>query len=442
MRRWGRTLSAVALLAGAAVVPACGGPGNLTEIANNLQSELMSMPGVTDAWVYHDQSYAEGIVFTVAVDVPDATRSQLVAVADRIAETPISLVSNYIEDVEFWVTPDKPVTVRRQSHLDSAQIANDAERLRMIAAHTDGRIDWFRDDDDANQLAVTDSHTAGSDLLDTVRRTAGDTGLTLTVSPASPSPRTPRMRVSFPLTAESRNSVGQFLDTVPVDVFGVRIDDGGVRVLQAMVPADPAVAEQKLSAVIQESKAVTAGPMWLAWYVPSALGGVPMFGGVVEVHDCSVTAAAIHQASLRSEHQPGPSLQDRLQSMIDTCAAPAQIGAAAAVPSTGQPNSDSASASAPTTLVDRQAPDRARVPDAVAVAVAPAPSGSTAHRTSPAGAMPPLPGRTAAVPPRPAAAVNPGAPQPDSGPAVTTGGSPHPATAPHRPTSRSARPGR
>ncbi|PND54465.1 hypothetical protein CRM90_27905 [Mycobacterium sp. ENV421] len=294
----GRALSALALLAGAAAVPGCGGPGNLTQIANNLQSALVSMPGVTDAWVYHDESYADGIAFNVAVDVPDATRSQLVAVANRIAETRISLVSNYIEDVEFWVTPDQPVTVRRQSHIDPAQMADDAERLRVIAAHTDGRIDWFRDDAAANQLAVTDSRTPRSDLLETVRRTAGDTGVTLTVSPASPSPRTPRMRVSFPLSAERRNSIEQFLETVPVDVFGVRIADGGVRALQVMVPADPAVAEQRLSTVIHESRAAAAGPMWLAWYVPSALGGVPMFGGLVEVHDCSVAATEIRQASL------------------------------------------------------------------------------------------------------------------------------------------------
>ncbi|MCV7018413.1 hypothetical protein [Mycolicibacterium aichiense] len=440
----GRTLSALALLAGAAVVPGCGAPGNLTEIANSLQSALISMPGVTDAWVYHDQSYADGIVFTVAVDVPDATPPQLVAVANRIAETRISLVSNYIEDVEFWVTPDKPVTVRRQSHLDSAQIADDAERLRVIAAHTDGRIDWFRDDDDANQLAITDSHTPGSDLLDIVRRTAGDTGLTMTVSPASPSPSTPRMRVTFPMSAGDRHSVEQFLDVVPVDVFGVRIDDGGVRVLQAMVPADPAVAEQKLSTVIQESRAAAAGPMWLAWYVPSALGGVPMFGGVVEVHDCSVAAAAIHQASLRSEHQPDHSLQDRLQSLIDTCTPPEHISTDVTAPSIPQPVFPS-SPTPPTTSVDRQAPDRLRVVDAVAIAVAvePAPSGTTPGHTSPAAVVrPPLPARTAAAAPHPAAAVNPGAPQPHSGPAVTAGGSPRPATAPHRSASRSARPGR
>ncbi|MBI3690710.1 MAG: hypothetical protein HY239_08670, partial [Mycolicibacterium aromaticivorans] len=409
-------------------MPGCGGPGNLTEIANSLQSALMSMPGVTDAWVYHDQSYAEGIVFTVAVDVPDATRPQLVAVANRIAETRISLVSNYVEDVEFWVTPDKPVTVRRQSLVDPVQIADDAERLRVIAAHTDGRIDWFRDEDDANQLTVTDSHTPGSDLLDTVRRTAGDTGLTMTVSPASPSPRTPRMRVSFPLSAEDRHSVEHFLDTVPVDVFGVRIDDGGVRVLQAMVPADPAVAEQKLATVIQESRAAATGPMWLAWYVPSALGGVPMFGGVVDVHNCSVAAAAIHQASLRSKHQESHSLQDRLQSMIDTCAAPEQISADVAAPSIQQP----VSPSLPTPLVQRQAPDPARIPDVVTVPVTDraAPSGTTAGRTSPAGTVrPPLPARTGSVIPRPASAVNPGAPQPDTGPAITAGGSPRPATA-------------
>ncbi|QEN15001.1 hypothetical protein ACRDU6_22020 [Mycolicibacterium sp. ELW1] len=441
MRRWGRTFSAVALLAGAAVIPGCGGPGNLTEIANNLQSELMSMPGVTDAWVYHDQSYADGIVFTVAVDVPDATRPQLVAVASRIAETRISLVSNYIEDVEFWVTPDKPVTVRRQSHVDPAQIADDADRLRVIAAHTDGRIDWFRDDADANQLTVTDSHTPGSDLLDTVRGTAGDTGLTMTVSPSSPSPRTPRMRVSFPLSAEDQNSVEQFLDTVPVDVFGVRIDHGGVSVLQAMVPADPAVAEQKLSTVIQESRAAAAGPMWLAWYIPSAVGGVPMFGGVVDVHDCSVAAAAIHQASLRSEPQETHSLQDRLQSMIDTCAAPEQVSADVAAPPIQQPGYPSP----PTPLVQRQVPDRVRIPESVAVAVADraAPSGTTAGRSSPAGAVrPPLPPRTGSTVPRPASAVNPGVPQPDTGPAITAGGPPRPATAPHRLTSRSARPGR
>ncbi|KDE97922.1 hypothetical protein Y900_002945 [Mycolicibacterium aromaticivorans JS19b1 = JCM 16368] len=438
MRRWGRTLSAVALLAGAAAVPSCGGPGNVIEIANNLQSALMSMPGVTDAWVYHDRSYAEGIVFTVAVDVPDATRPQLVAVANRIAETRLSHVSNYIEDVEFWVTPDKPVTVRRQSHLDPAQIADDTERLRVIAAHTDGRIDWFRDDDDVNQLSVTDSRTPGSDLLDTVRRTAGDTGLTLTVSPASPSPRTPRMRVSFPLSVEDRNSVEQFLDTVPVDVFGVRIDDGGVRVLQAMVPADPAVAEQELSTVIRQRRAAAAGPMWLAWYVPSALGGVPMFGGVVDVYECSAAAAAIHQVSLRSG-QDSYTLQDRLQSMIDTCAAPEQISTDVAVPPIQQP----AFPSPPTLFVQNEVSDPVQIPAAVAIADRVASSGTTPGRSSPAGTVrPPWPARTGTAAPHPAAAVNPGAPQPDSGPAVTAGGSPRPATTPHRSTSRSAGPGR
>ncbi len=262
--------------------------------------------------MYHDESYAEGVVFTVVVDVPTATRTQLIAVADRIAATRISQISNYTEDVEFWVTPNKPVTVRRESTIDPVQMADDAERIRTIAAHTDGRVDWFRDDDGDTRLSVTESHTPGSDLLSTVRRTVDDGDVTMTVSPAAPSSLTPpRMRVSFPLSEQAHTLIERFVDTVPVDIFGMRIDNDGLRVLQAMVPADPAVAEQELSTVIRESRPVSAGPMWLAWYVPSALGGVPMFGGLVQVRDCSTATAQIRQASLRSNDEEGSSLQTR-----------------------------------------------------------------------------------------------------------------------------------
>ncbi|MCV7219003.1 hypothetical protein H7J51_27460 [Mycobacterium crocinum] len=432
MRRIRRTISALTLLAGAAVASGCGGPGNLAHVANNLQSALISMPGVADAWVYHDESYAEGVVFTVVVDVPTATRSQLIAVADRIAGTRISQISNYTEDVEFWVTPNKPVTVRRESTIDPVQMADDAERIRTIAAHTDGRVDWFRDDDGDTRLSVTESHTPGSDLLSTVRRTVGDGDVTMTVSPAAPSPLTPRMRVSFPLSQQAHTSIERFVDTVPVDVFGMRIDNNGLRVLQAMVPADPAVAEQELSTVIRESRAVSAGPMWLAWYVPSALGGVPMFGGLVEVRDCST--ARIHQASLRSNDEEGISLQARLQSMIDTCAMPEQVAT-----EVGQPQVDTGvSPSPPTPLARRQTPASARTVILPAIADLRTSAGNTASHTSPAHAVRrPLP---ASAPP-PAAAVTAIAPA-GSGPVSTPGGSPHPATAPHRSTTRTARLGR
>ena len=434
MRRIRRTISALTLLAGAAVASGCGGPGNLAHVANNLQSALISMPGVADAWVYHDESYAEGVVFTVVVDVPTATRSQLIAVADRIAATSISQISNYTEDVEFWVTPNKPVTVRRESTIDPVQMADDAERIRAIAAHTDGRVDWFRDDDGDTRLSVTESHTPGSDLLSTVRRTVGDGDVTMTVSPAAPSSLTPRMRVSFPLSEQAHTSIERFVDTVPVDVFGMRIDNDGLRVLQAMVPADPAVAEQELSTVIREGRAVSAGPMWLAWYVPSALGGVPMFGGLVQVRDCSTATAQIRQASLRSNDEEGSSLQTRLQSMIDTCAMPEQVATEVGPPQV----STGVSPSPPTPLARRQTPASVRTVTLPAVADLRASAGNTGSHTSPAhAARRPLP---ASAPP-PAAAVTPIAPA-GSGPVSAPGGSPHPATAPHRSTTRTARLGR
>lgn len=398
------------------------------------------MPGVADAWVYHDESYAEGITFNVAVDVATATRSQLIAVADQISATRITTIANYTQNVEFWVTPDKPVTIRRQSDLDAVQVADDAERLRVIAADADGRIDWFRGDGGAvNQLSVTDGQTPGADLLDAVRRSAGDTGLTMSVSPASPSPRTPRMSVAFPLSAQSETSVEQFLDAVPVDVFGVRIDNNGVRALQVMVPADPAVAERELTTVIDASKTVAAGPMWLAWYVPSVVGGVPMFGGVVEVGDCSASAAQIRKASSQSSQEDTATLQDRLQSEVDTCTAPAAISAEVA-----QPPTKVFSPSPTITLVPHRPTLSVRTTASAPGVDYPRPVSTAGATSGSSRAMPtrlPSPVRFPSTAPLPAAGQNPSA-LPAAGGPITSSGPPHSPTSPHRAPHQTARSGR
>jgi hypothetical protein len=419
----------LALLIGATVVPGCGGPTNLTQVANDLQAALMTMPGVADAWVFHDETYAEGFTFNVAVDAPTATRSELIAIADRIADVRISLIANYTQNVELWVTPDKPVTISRHSHLDPTQMADDAERLRLIAEGADGRIDWLRGDDGAaNQLSITESHTPAADLLDTVRQTAGDTGLTMSVSPSSPSPRTPRMSVSFPLHAQRQAAVEQFLGSVGADVFGLRIDDHGVSALQAMVPADPAAAERELSAVIDASRTVATDPMLVAWYVPSTVGGVPLFGGVVEVGGCSAPAAQIRQAAQGASHDDTSTLQARLQSKIDTCVTPEPIHT-----QWTPPEPEVLPPSPPTTLSRR--PATVSVP-ATATATAerptPAPTGDATRDTPiPRPVRLPSPLGSPGMRPRPAAAGDPTATDP--------GGAPHDPTAPHRPTSRTAR---
>jgi hypothetical protein len=427
-----RVGSALALLIGAAALPGCGASTNLTKLADDLQTALMSMPGVTDAWVDHDDSHAEGVTFNIAVDVPDATHDQMVDIADRIAAIRISPVTNYTQNVEFRVMPDKPVTISRQSHVDAGQIADDTDRLRVIAAGADGRVDWFRSDDNAvNELSFNQSHTPGADLLDVVRRTAGNTGVTMSVSPSAPSRQTPRMITSFPLSAQGEKSIRQFLEAVPVDVFGVRIDTGGVRALQAMVPADTAVAERQLAAVIDASKAVTDRPMWLAWYVPTAVGGVPVFGGVVEVGGCSAPAAQIRQAAQRLNHEDAAPLQTHLQSRADTCAGPDAIHSAS---TQSPPESISSS---PTSVSGRPtAPDSAPAPDVTSAAVRPAPV-STGNPTSGGGTsvtVPvrlPSPGRqsTPSIS-LPAAAQDP------------TGPPPHSPAPSHRPTGRTVRSGR
>ncbi|BBZ75280.1 hypothetical protein MANY_06170 [Mycolicibacterium anyangense] len=324
-RRGIRVVSAVALLAGVtAVAPGCGAPGSLTQVANDLQAALLSMPGVSDAWVYHEESYAEGVIFNIAVDVPAATRQQLVDIADRIDTNRIGLISNYTQNVEFWVTPNRPVTLRRQAHFDPSQVADDAQQLRTLAAGSDGRIDWFRSEDgSANQLSIEQGRGPGAALLDVVRQTAGQTGVTMSVTPAAPSRQNPRLVVTFPFAADQQAAVAQLVNQVPVDVFGMRIDAGAVRAMEVMTH-DPATAEQELTAVIDAGKAVSAKPMWLAWYYPT-FNGAPVYGGVVEVHDCSVQpATGVQNVAVHSDAAGGVStLQTRLQAKIDTCPAPA-----------------------------------------------------------------------------------------------------------------------
>lgn len=325
-RRLTRTLSAIAVLAGiAAVAPGCGSPANIAQAADALQTTLASMPGVSDAWVYHDESYAQGVAVNIAVDVSGATREQIAEVAGRIDATRFGLIANYAQNVQFWVTPDRAVTLQRHNQLDPAQIADDTERLRQIAAGTDGRIDWFRSDDGTvNQLAFSQTEKAGTAILDAVRNAVGGTGLSVSVSPVTVSRQTPQMTVNFPLDAAEQTSVFNFVNAIPADVVGLRLAAAGLEALE-VVAHDPATAEQDLSKVITASDAVSARPMWLAWYLPTFTGGAPAYGGVVKIGGCSQEPAAAIQTVADRTDDGVSTLQARLQSKLDTCGAPAQL---------------------------------------------------------------------------------------------------------------------
>lgn len=320
-----RSLSAIALAAGiTAVAPGCGAPQNLAQAAEVLQTTLAGMPGVSDAWVYHDESYDQGVAVNIAVDVSNATGEQIAAVADRIDATRFGLIANYAQNVEFWVTQNRAVTLQRHSQLDPTQIADDSQRLRQIAAVTDGRIDWFRSDDGSvNQLAFNQSTSPGTAILDAVRSAAAGSGLSVSVTPAAASRRTPQMLVTFPLDAAEQASVFGVVDSFPTDVVGLRLDAAGLQALEVVAP-DPGTAEQDLSKVITASEAVSGRPMWLAWYFPTIAGASPAYGGVVKIGGCSqAPAATIQTVADRGTGSDVSSLQARLQSQIDSCGAPA-----------------------------------------------------------------------------------------------------------------------
>ena len=323
-RRLTRTLSAFALLAGiAAVTPGCGAPANIAQAADALRTTLASMPGVSDAWVYHDESYAQGVAVNIAVDVSSATREQIADVADRIDATRFGLIANYAQNVQFWVTPDRAVTLERNNQLDGTQIADDTERLRQIATGTDGRIDWFRSDDGTvNQLAFSQTRRPGTAILDAVRTAVGGTGLSVSVSPVAATRQTPQMMVNFPLDPAKQASVFHVVDAAPADVVGLRLDAAGLEALE-VVAHDPATAEQDLSKVITASDAVSARPMWLAWYLPTFTGGAPAYGGVVKIGNCGQEPAAAIQTVADRTGDGVSTLQSRLQAKLDTCGASA-----------------------------------------------------------------------------------------------------------------------
>ena len=346
-RRLTRTLSAIALLAGiAAVGPGCGSPANIAQAADALQTTLASMPGVSDAWVYHDDSYAQGVAVNIAVDVSNATREQIADVADRI---------------------------------DATQIADDTERLRQIATGTDGRIDWFRSDDGTiNQLAFSQTDEAGTAILDAVRNAVGGTALSVSVSPVAASRQTPQMMVNFPLDAAEQTSVFNLVNAIPADVVGLRFDAAGLEVLE-VVAHDPATAEQDLSTVITASDAVSARPMWLAWYLPTFAGGAPSYGGMLQISDCSQEpAAAIRPVADHANDHGVSTLQLQLQSKLDTCSAPASAPLPIQSPSTSTATPGQTPPVTPVT--DAVTPNRLR--DASEPAGLPQPSRSPCAGTS------------------------------------------------------------
>ena len=335
--------------------------------------------------VYHDESYAQGVAVNIAVDVSTATREQIADVADRIDATRFGLIANYAQNVEFWVAPDRAVTLQRHSLLDAAQIADDTERLRQIATGTDGRIDWFRSDDGTvNQLAFSQTETAGTAILDAVRSAVGGTALSVSVSPVAASRQTPQMMVDFPLNVAEQTSVFHLVDAIPADVVGLRLDTAGLQALE-VVAHDPATAEQDLSKVITASEAVSARPIWLAWYLPTFTGGAPAYGGVVKISDCPQKPAAIQTVADRTNDGVS-TLQSRLQSKLDTCGSPATAPLSIQSQWTPAPPPDQ---SPPvTSVIDVASPNRLR--DAAARADLPQPSRSAQSTCAASSAGPGL----------------------------------------------------
>lgn len=159
----------------------------------------------------------------------------------------------------------------------------------------------------------------------------------MSASPTTPSRQNPRLVVNFPFTSDQQTAVSRLVDQVPLDIFGMRVDTGAVRAME-VVTHDQATAEQDLTAVIEASRPVAAQQMWLAWYYPT-FGGARAYGGVVEVHDCSVQpVAGVQNVAQHMGNEGGIStLQARLQAKIDTCPAapttpPVESSTAAKVP--------------------------------------------------------------------------------------------------------------
>jgi len=166
--------------------------------------------------------------------------------------------------------------------------------------------------------------------------------------------QTPQMVVNFPLDAAVQTSVFHALDAIPADVVGLRLDAAGLEALE-LVTHDPATAEQDLSTVITASDAVSARPMWLAWYLPTFAGGAPAYGGVVKISDCSQQSSAAVQTAADRTGDSVSTLQSRLQSKLDTCGAPAP--APLPIQSRSTPTTQ---APAVTPVTDAVAPSRER----------------------------------------------------------------------------------
>ena len=312
------------------LVGGCTGAPHRKAEATRLQQAISGMPGVTDAYVSYENAIGRGATISIQVQLPSATRQQIVDVVDRINAVRGDLFAKFDQSASFQPVADGGAAfeVRCGQALDAATIADEAVALRTLASRVQAEsADWWCNPHD-RRLDIRGNRTPIADVLDVLRTTGSDvsgTSMELLSNPAAPSGdlALPLFSVQYPYSADDFAHFKALVARLAAKPWTAGVGPGSTIGGLSVRVQSPVAARQQLADVIAAVGAGPNHPLQLAWALddPPLYGtDTPRFTGRVDVGGCNYGTDT--EAELHPENYLTPAalaLQRELRAQYDTC---------------------------------------------------------------------------------------------------------------------------
>jgi hypothetical protein len=314
----------------AVLAAGCTGAPDRREDATRLQDAVAGMPGVSDAYVSYENAVGRGATMSIHVQLPDATRQQIVDVVDRINAVRGDLFTKFDQSAEFGPVADGGASfeVRCGATLDAATVADEAVALRTLAARVQAdSADWWCNPHD-RRLSIRGSRTPIGDVLSALRATGSDvdgTSMEVVSTPVAPAGDLPisLFKVQFPYSADDFAQFKALVARLAATPWTAGVGPGSTIGGLSVRLQSPATAHRQLTDVIAAVGAGPHRPLQLAWALedsPAYGADTPRFTGRVDVGGCNYGTPS--EAELHPENYLTPAaltLQRQLRAKYDTC---------------------------------------------------------------------------------------------------------------------------